>query len=74
MFMIGRVKNRTIGSQKLLQRSKKGKNSGKQPHKIFMNSSTHTDLKKSVTSKANLFFKKAKNMSKIKYTILNQNN
>lgn len=59
MFMIGRVKNRTIGSQKLLQRSKKGKNSGKQPHKIFMNSSTHTDLKKSVTSKANLFLKKS---------------
>lgn len=39
--MTGRMKNGTIGNQKLLQRSKKRENSGKQPHKIFMTSLAH---------------------------------
>ena len=39
--MTGRMKNVTIGNQKLPQRSKKRENSGKQAHKIFMTSLAH---------------------------------
>ena len=39
--MTGRMKDGTMGNQKLPQRSKKKENSGKQAHKIFMTSLAH---------------------------------